>query len=1022
MKKLLAVLLAVTIILGCVPAFAAGGPTIDRAEILSAGERVRETLWGTVVSGRADIVTTRNTNISVFIASYDNLGKLLDIKAQVAEVTDSEASVYSPELLVSKDSAKIKLFVFEGLMPLGVAKEIPVVNSRYKMTVSSDDIDSVSVEADYIEFNYWASDDARKPETVTVSSDAYLYVNGLGVNASSADEIVSHIFDYGYPCFYGNITLLNVYDSAQDYDTIVIEDYKTIVVEENNTGSYRIIPKNDEASLSYDPEDENIYAYLFDGQGKRLDWTELKENDVISFKKSVNGITTTIVATKLENSTVTGVVSGIGGSYGNREYVIGGNTYKANPLYISEGDISITDTVTIYLDNFGNIAYAELYVPPMNFAYIIDMGIQGTLDQRTGLKLYTDKGEYKSFNTSSKVKVDGITNISSIDIANGDITLSSAKSAADTVTLVRKQGLDYYVFDTDSYREGSSKITGLTALNIGDAIAYETNDAGEITVIDRPMTVESTMDYEKGMFSVLSTVSGNMEYSSGYLRTDGGRIYLTDDTKIMVVGLDRVGDIVDLAQDDVFMADITTLTNGLVFEDAYAHNVNENREAEFILVTKYVENLGSVTPEKPPVNPPAVSSGAGIGYIIDAKGTEKVIPSVQIKMFTTDGECKAYTLATKVKIDGITIKVEEVFPSDYLAGEDIILDSQISLDDIYETQGEDWFMVDNNMIIGLLGLEEGQLVEYTLNENNEVTKIDRATTNFLLEDSQGKFTEFANGAGDMEYNEAENSFYTENGYILYPTEDTVIIVAPICNKNGTIIKEIKDLRAEDFQVVDSSYLVDGLMLHNCRVYNVDAEQKIGVIFVQTDVEMPTSSMAIVTGYGSVNDENGEPVYAIKAYQDGELKSGETALITKAEDLFGIEEYATFVPKLDLKGKVKDAVVLATVYGDVVDFNSGYMDSMLDYYTKYYYGEVTERNKREFVISGEYAVVSNATNVYAYYSGSVAKDKVTIEDFSCIEFDYDTGEIFFDGDEVSEVYAVAYEYDGEVTDMVLYVIK
>ena len=404
-----------------------------------------------------------------------------------------------------------------------------------------------------------------------------------------------------------------------------------------------------------------------------------------------------------------------------------------------------------------------------------------------------------------------------------------------------------------------------------------------------------------------------------------------------------------------------------------------------------------------------------------------------LKLYTFDGQYGTINAASKVKIDGISgIDSDKDFKSDITVSK-----TGADAKSIVKKQGTTWFNTNGKAttdadfaITGIKALAPGQVITYSVNSSGYITSIDRAALKSEVDSVKGKFTKF-DADKKLTYNENSESFSGAASKINV-TDKTIIMVAPTLNEAGTVVKAADALTEDDFTLFSTANIADDQELLHADVYNVDDDKNVGFILVNTDVDQIDGDaiMALVTGVGSANDASGDNIYNFKVLQDGLVKDGKegnnAALATTEDADYGVKAYDTIVPKYNSAGEVKGVTKLASVNGKANPFTGMTIPENTDK-VKYYYGKVTDINKRSLDITGGRGTditAASATNVYVYDDGAGSNNKATIDDVDVIDFDYNKANnyVCYVGNDECDAYAIAREYDGDIVDIVIYILR
>lgn len=196
----------------------------------------------------------------------------------------------------------------------------------------------------------------------------------------------------------GNIVLI---DNTSDdiYDVIFLNEFSNLVVESTSSLSHTITDKYGHPSLQLDPENTSVKFKLQDANGNNVNFSDLKEWDVISYLKSSDGkvISAFVVENKVEG-TVTEIKNG--------EYRIGDKFYKIADNY--EEEIKLDDKGVFYLDVMGRIAAVNANSNLSDkYAYLIDGGVSGVMEESVKIKLFNLRGEVETLTSEDRISLDG---------------------------------------------------------------------------------------------------------------------------------------------------------------------------------------------------------------------------------------------------------------------------------------------------------------------------------------------------------------------------------------------------------------------------------------------------------------------------------------------------------------------------------------------------------------------------------------------------------------------------------------
>lgn len=423
--------------------------------------------------------------------------------------------------------------------------------------------------------------------------------------------------------------------------------------------------------------------------------------------------------------------------------------------------------------------------------------------------------------------------------------------------------------------------------------------------------------------------------------------------------------------------------------------------------------------------------------VVAAKTTNDLDEVTSLKLFTFDGQYGWMKTTAKVKLDGIAnIPSKELVDDAY---ELPAAKTATETEKLVAKYGDDKYLMDedddpsaddddDDEIIAVNEVAAGNIITFKANAAGEITEIARANDAFeetITADNKGIFSLFAADV-DLKYNEKSETLSSEDfAAKLSITDKTVIMVA---NLEGSF-SGIDAKEEEDFTLFSAANIADEQEFKNAYIYNVNEDKEVGFIFVTTETEAVDAGaiMALVTGTGTASDDEGNTVWNIKVLQDGLEKDGDDALVTAADENFGLAASYAIVPKYNAAGEVKDVDTLAyfadgaVAWGaDVVNPEDADVDPVTDD-IYYYYGTLEDRSKKNFEISDgsdkTFFSVSGDTNVYVYNNKVNSKYACSIESFDIVEFE--DGQAYCNDDAV-DVKVVAREVEGEIIDLIIYI--
>lgn len=411
---------------------------------------------------------------------------MIEIDNTVYKTTDENAQNllgYNVSYYLTEKSNREKVVIL-ALSESGKNKEV---------TIDGDNLHSV--EAGKI--NYWAN---KKADNTTkfykIAETPVMIYNGVHVSYDA-----SLIKDKGQ--LKGNVVLV---DNTNDdvYDVIFLNEFKNLVVESTSKLSYTVSDKYGNPSLQFDPDNISVKFRLQDMEGNTVDFENLKEWDVISYLKSTDG---KVLSAYVVDNAIEGTVKEIK----NGEYKIGDKFYKIAENYVNE--IKLDDKGVFYLDVMGRIAAVDANSNLSDkYAYLIDGGNAGVMDDSIKIKIFNLKGETETLTSVDRISLNGKPKADAKDVlaelmsegkvvkqlityevnAEGNLTkINTAKDLSGGSLTIDK---DNFVLNYKNSEVAYNKTAG----KLGN---FKITDS--TVVFDIPASAQSTADYaikDKSMF------------------------------------------------------------------------------------------------------------------------------------------------------------------------------------------------------------------------------------------------------------------------------------------------------------------------------------------------------------------------------------------------------------------------------------------------------------------------------------------------------------------------------------------
>ncbi len=333
-------------------------------------------------------------------------------------------------------------------------------------------IESVTENGDgTVTVEYWQNKDDRKTKEITVKADAQMIYNGKGTSFDK--ELLSPES--------GRITALDI-DADDKADIVFVTAFSNLVVESVLEKSHKITDKYGKPSLVLDPENDDVKFTMTRG-GKLVSLSDLKEWDVLSVAKSVDG---SIVNIEVSSEKISGKVTEIL----EDKRVIDGKEYEIAKNF--EGEIRLNDEGTFYLDVEGKIAAVDTATAlSTNYAYAVMGALTEGFDNYLEIKVFNKEGETVILKSGEKIKLNG----------------TSGKTPAQVLAALKGE-------------DGAFSPQLITYELTGDGVLKEVNTAQDLS---------GTGSINKNKFSLNATGEMTFKKASGKL----GAYKITDSTLIL---------------------------------------------------------------------------------------------------------------------------------------------------------------------------------------------------------------------------------------------------------------------------------------------------------------------------------------------------------------------------------------------------------------------------------------------------------------------------------------------------------
>lgn len=282
----------------------------------------------------------------------------------------------------------------------------PQNSKNNTLTINATDIVSVTGEAEQNKtVTYWgnADTDANTKTVSIVASPVYIY------NGKYSDSVTLEMLKPES----GNLILLDT-DMNNVYDIVFVNHFTNIVVETVSEATGRITDKYNNGSLLLDPNNDNI-KYTIIRNGQEIETTDLAEWNVISYTISADK---ELIKAYVSTESVTGTVTQI--SENGFKIDNSAQTYKKAANYPNE--INLQDRGRFYLDMEGNVAAVDTTANQSTsairgaYAYLVNAGVRGTLEDTLQFKLFTSAGETVVLDAATRMRVNNTYGLNSSEV------------------------------------------------------------------------------------------------------------------------------------------------------------------------------------------------------------------------------------------------------------------------------------------------------------------------------------------------------------------------------------------------------------------------------------------------------------------------------------------------------------------------------------------------------------------------------------------------------------------------------
>ena len=342
----------------------------------------------------------------------------------------------------------------------------------------------------------------------------------------------------------GTVKVLDT-DRNGKYDVVFIDEYVNYIVDDTSTASKKIYDKNGKTALDLNTDTNKKLAVTIENKdGEAVKFEDIKEWDVISVFKNEDYLRLVVTGEYVEGTIDEKATD-------SHKVVIEGKEYHvASDL---DFDLLTLDLEGVfYLDMNGDIAaFNAEYKKGSNYGYLINAGLDGSLESTLSIKFFNENGESETLKAAEKIKIDDKTGYDAIN----------------------------------AYNELSENGKGVKT----QIFTYEVNSKGEITLIDRADDKTSSFpeSFEKTQFA-LNFKGEDLVFKKSTNKFNK----VTNGSTVSSIGVNKDTIIFNIAADEkdtekMEMITLDMLNDGSEY-DIEVYDMTEDMTAKVIRVTNAV--------------------------------------------------------------------------------------------------------------------------------------------------------------------------------------------------------------------------------------------------------------------------------------------------------------------------------------------------------------------------------------------------------------------------------------------------
>jgi len=410
---------------------------------------------------------------------------------------DGSRSIARDEILLDGKSYKVGTSNAGKLVGRKVAIYVQTpdgyIKPEVRAVVENSNVETITVNAEDILPKstagklYYEDSESGKEKTVEISSTAKLIYNGSIKEGWTASDLQPET---------GVVTLVS---NGVSTDYIFVDEYVSYIVSSTFADENKVYFKSTTLpEITIDIDDKSVRTEFTNADGSIAVIDDLEEWDVISITQSLDGKTLKAVRS---SEKATGKVQ----EKSDDEVKINDVVYKVSKSF-TEG-VNVGDVAAYSLDFNGKIVGADTeYENDGKYGYLVGAAYSKGIDKYPEIKIFTEDGEMKIFQTSDKVEVGGVkvekaSLLGSPKLMNGEQVIRQlikyrTNEDGTKITAIMTEGTGSYAIEKTMYIDKDRKVGTDTVLFIGGtlkmfATKYLIRDNTKIFVIPNDVTKDS---------------------------------------------------------------------------------------------------------------------------------------------------------------------------------------------------------------------------------------------------------------------------------------------------------------------------------------------------------------------------------------------------------------------------------------------------------------------------------------------------------------------------------------------------